>query len=182
MPKIENENNTASETVTAPEAPKTEAPKTELAPLTATLPVSGLITLRGDNQVQSAYNLVIHEGETEALAMLQRLADHFNAKPEMSNKTPISIKNADSETFIAVKIDAKSVGVLKRPRAFEVNVKGELRITGSSNGQFRGQLVVTGSVAADILTGGRIVERTANADREVAAPTTGRRGLSGFRV
>ena len=155
----------------------------ELPALSATMPVGGLITLRGDGQTQSAYNLAIHPSETEALTMLQRLADHFNDKPELDGKTPISITNADGETFIAVKIDAKSVGVLKRPRAFEVNVKGELRITGSSNGQFRGQLVVIGATAADILTGGRIVERTANPDRDVtSAPATGRRGLSGFRV
>lgn len=174
-------NNKNAAAVEAVEAKAVEA-KAEAKPVTATFPISGTIRLRGDGQAQSAFNLLINANDAEALDALKRLAEHVNAMPANAEKTQIEVVNDRGEAYVTVKLDKRSLSVIKRQRTFETNVEGVVRIVGAVNGQFRGEMDVKTATPADILTGGRVVDRVNdNGYDNVSAPTTGRTGLRGFR-
>lgn len=156
-----------------------EQEKTQTPAVTANFEIEGSIRLRGDGAAQSAFNLLVKKSP-DAMQKLKALADVVNNKPENQDKTPIRVTNEAGEAYITVKMDPKSVIAVKRLKAFEVNVEGLIRITGASNGQFRGELSVKNASLVDILNGGRVVDRPVMDDEMTAAPT-GTTSLRGFR-
>jgi hypothetical protein len=145
--------------------------------LTANFQVSGTTVLRGDSKTQSAFNLRVSPQDTEALLNLEALADHFNKQPERADKTVIEVVNEDGDAYLTVKMDERSINLIRRARAFEVAVKGMLRVTGTKGGQFKGELMVSEAAPVDILNGGRLVEVVVE-----KAPVASSQGIRGFRI